>query len=66
MTLELVALSVVADVARHSKATFVNGTMFVENIDKVDASRILNNLRHYVYLDTIMSETEYEFAYDFC
>jgi len=68
MSFEHVALSVVTDVARHAKAEFVNGTLFVSGVDAFDATRILNNLRQYVYADTIINRITVadEYAYDFC
>ena len=67
MGFETVVLSVVKDTVRHSRAEFVNGTMFVENIDSDEANRIVNGLRGFVYADTVVSQigdTD-EFAFDF-
>lgn len=67
MGFETVALSIVKDVVRHSRAGFTSGTMFVENIDKTEATRILDNLRGRFYAEVILSEIgdSEEFAFDF-
>ncbi len=67
MGFETVMLSVVNDVARHSRATFFNGTMFVIKIDKEDAERILVNLKHFARCEVQMTRNTItgEYAYDF-
>jgi hypothetical protein len=67
MGFETVVLSIVKDTVRHARAEFTNGTMFVDNINAVEANRIVNGLRGFVYADTIVSQigNTNEFAFDF-
>ena len=65
MGFETVMLSVVKDVVRHASAEFTYCTLFVGNIDKSEATLILNNLRHFANCEVRMNEVGTEYAYDF-
>ena len=67
MGFETVMLSVVKDVARNSRATFMNGSLFVIKVDAEEANRILTNLKHFARCDVQMTRNKVtgEYAYDF-
>lgn len=65
MGFETVVLSVVRDVCRHANAGFEYGTLFIDNISKEEADRILNNLQDRYKCGVEMNKVGQEFAFDF-
>lgn len=65
MGFETVILSVIKDVVRHSRAEFINGTLFVSNIDVHESVQVMNTLYMYTQHSIYLSKVGDEFSYDF-